>query len=159
MNILKADAFANRAGIVVDTFRFADPFRTLELNAIEGERFLASLREIVTGTASLELLLRGRLRRNPAPRQSMQISPEVRFDNNYSSHSTVLEIVARDRSGLLYEISSVLADAGCNIEAALIDTQGEKAIDVFYLTMQGRKLDDALQETLRESLICGLELP
>ena len=71
----------------------------------------------------------------------------------------MLEIVARDRSGLLYEISSVLADAGCNIEAALIDTQGEKAIDVFYLTMQGRKLDDALQETLRESLICSLELP
>ncbi|NDQ55520.1 MAG: ACT domain-containing protein [Acidipila sp.] len=159
MNILKADAFANRAGIVVDTFRFADPFRTLELNAIEGERFLASLREIVTGTASLELLLRGRLRRNPGLRQSMQISPEVRFDNNYSSHSTVLEIVARDRSGLLYEISSVLADAGCNIEAALIDTQGEKAIDVFYLTMQGHKLDDALQDTLRESLICSLELP
>ena len=71
----------------------------------------------------------------------------------------MLEIVARDRSGLLYEISSVLADAGCNIEAALIDTQDEKAIDVFYLTMQGHKLDDALQETLRESLICSLELP
>jgi [protein-PII] uridylyltransferase len=158
MNILKADAYANRAGIVVDTFRFSDPFRTLELNAIEGERFLASLRNIVTGAASLEALLSGRLRRGSGLRQNLQILPEVRFDNDYSSHSSVLEIVARDRPGLLYEVSSVLANAGCNIEAALIDTQGEKAIDVFYLTAQGNKLEGPLQETLRDSLMRCLEL-
>ena len=32
MNILKAEAFANRRGTVLDTFSFADPLRTLELN-------------------------------------------------------------------------------------------------------------------------------
>ena len=43
MNILKADAFANSAGVIVDTFQFTDPYRTLELNPSEMERFLASL--------------------------------------------------------------------------------------------------------------------
>jgi [protein-PII] uridylyltransferase len=158
MNILKADAFANRAGIVVDTIRFADPFRTLELNAIEIERFLSGIRDILTGAASLEALLRGRLRRGAPLRPKSPITAEVRFDNTYSSHSTVLEIVARDRTGLLYEISSALADAGCNIEVALVDTQGEKAIDVFYLTLDGRKLETAHQDSLRMVLLQGLEV-
>lgn len=157
MNILKADAYANRAGIAVDTFRFADPFRTLELNAIEIERFLAEIRDILTGAASLQALLDRRTRRGTPLRPKSQISAEVRFDNSYSSHSTVLEIVARDRPGLLYEIGAALADAGFNIEVALIDTQGEKAIDVFYLTLDGRKLEAPHQDELREVLLKRLE--
>jgi [protein-PII] uridylyltransferase len=157
MNILKADAYANRAGVVVDTFRFADPFRTLELNAIEVERFLADIREILGSSGKLDALLHGRTRRGPPLRPRAQISAEVRFDNSYSSHSTVLELVARDRPGLLYDVSSALADAGFNIEVALIDTQGEKAIDVFYLTLDGRKLDKTHQEGLREVLLRRLE--
>jgi len=39
MNIIKAGAFSNQAAKVVDTFLFADPFRTLELNPQERERF------------------------------------------------------------------------------------------------------------------------
>ncbi len=157
MNILKADAYANRAGVVVDTFRFADPFRTLELNAIEIERFLAEIRDILTGAASLQTLLDRRTRRGAPLRPKSQISAEVRFDNSYSSHSTVLEIVARDRPGLLYEIGAALADAGFNIEVALIDTQGEKAIDVFYLTLNGGKLESSHQDELREVLLKRLE--
>ena len=38
MNIVKASAFSNQAGIVVDTFYFTDTFRTLELNLSEWER-------------------------------------------------------------------------------------------------------------------------
>ncbi len=35
MNIVTADAFSNRQGVVVDSFRFTDSFRTLEMNASE----------------------------------------------------------------------------------------------------------------------------
>ena len=35
MNIVKASAFSNQAGTVVDTFYFTDTFRTLELNLSE----------------------------------------------------------------------------------------------------------------------------
>jgi [protein-PII] uridylyltransferase len=76
----------------------------------------------------------------------------VRFDDSCSSHSTLLEIIAQDRPGLLYQIGSALAALGCNIEVALIDTEGQKAIDVFYLTAQGAKLGSALQSAVAESL-------
>ena len=39
MSIVKANAFSNAAGVVVDTFHFTDRFRTLELNLPEWDRF------------------------------------------------------------------------------------------------------------------------
>ena len=38
MNILKADAFSNRRGLVLDTFTFADRTGHLELNPSEVDR-------------------------------------------------------------------------------------------------------------------------
>jgi [protein-PII] uridylyltransferase len=78
------------------------------------------------------------------------------FDDSSSDHSTLLEIVAQDRPGLLYDIGSTLARLGCNIEVALIDTEGQKAIDVFYLTEQARKLNVDKQEALRAALQVAL---
>ena len=43
MNILKAEAFANAAGVVLDTFRFVDLYRTLDLNPSERARFQVEL--------------------------------------------------------------------------------------------------------------------
>jgi hypothetical protein len=34
----------------------------------------------------------------------------------------------------------------------LIDTQAHKAIDVFYVTQDGKKLDDAQREALQDAL-------
>src|SRR5438876_4575889 len=60
MNIVKADAFSNSAGIVVDTFYFTDRFRTLELNMPEWDRFRRSVTEVVSGEADLDRMLRHR---------------------------------------------------------------------------------------------------
>jgi [protein-PII] uridylyltransferase len=157
MNIIKADAFANRAGIVLDTFRFADLHGTLDLNPSEVERFQKSVSDILTGRQSLEALLQGRLAAPAPARYKTPISTQVHFDGAASSHSTLLELIARDRPGLLYQVSSILADLGCNIEVALIDTEGEKVIDVFYLTAAGAHLTPALERSLRNSLLAMLE--
>ncbi len=62
MNIVKAAAFSNQAGMVVDTFYFTDRFRTLELNLPEWERFKASIHDVLMGKADLDRMLRDRLR-------------------------------------------------------------------------------------------------
>jgi [protein-PII] uridylyltransferase len=152
MNIIKADAFANAAGVVLDTFHFADLHRTLELNPGEIERFRKSLADVVNGKAALEPLLKGRESASRARTPKVAVETSINFDDSSSAHSTLLEIVTQDHPGLLYEIGSALARLGCNIEVALIDTEGQKAIDVFYLTAQGKKLTAQKQELLREVL-------
>ena len=156
MNIVTADAFSNRQGIVVDTFRFTDSFRTLEMNASEHPAFLKSVHDVVTGAVSLQKLLSGRRRgRKKAP--LVRAETRVEFDENASSLSTLLEVVAQDKTGLLYALSLVLASQGSNIEVALVDTEGETAIDVFYLTRSGRKLDATEKRDLRQALLLAVE--
>ena len=57
MNILKAEAFSNKAGVVLDTFRFSDRFRTLELNPSEVNRLKRKLAEAVSGEINVVELM------------------------------------------------------------------------------------------------------
>ncbi|MDQ2834488.1 MAG: [protein-PII] uridylyltransferase [Acidobacteriota bacterium] len=156
MNIVTADGFSNRQGVVVDTFRFTDSFRTLEMNASEHQTFVKSVHDVIAGAVSLEKLLSGRRRgRRKAP--LMTVETRVEFDDGASSHSTLVEVVAQDTTGLLYALSVALAKMQCNIEVALVDTEGETAIDVFYLTRNGAKLDRDAERELREALLGALE--
>lgn len=156
MNIVTADAFSNRQGVVVDSFRFTDSFRTLEMNASEHEAFVKSVHEVMTGMLPVEKLLSGRRRgRRKAPK--VTVDSRVEFDDAASSHSTLLEVVAQDTTGLLHVLSLTLARQGCNIEVALVDTEGEMAIDVFYLTRDGEKLGSDEERALKEALLTAIE--
>lgn len=156
MNIVTADAFSNRKGIVVDSFRFTDTFRTLEMNSSEHERFVKSIYDVMAGVVTVEKLLSGRRRsRRKAPK--VVVESRVEFDDEASSHSTLLEVIAQDVPGLLRALSLTLAAHGHNIEVALVDTEGETAIDVFYLTHQGEKLDKKQQRALRTALLAAME--
>jgi [protein-PII] uridylyltransferase len=67
-----------------------------------------------------------------------------------------VEVIAQDQPGLLYRISSQFAREKCNIEIALIDTEGQTAIDVSYLTAGGAKLGQEQQAMLQTALLTEL---
>jgi len=60
----------------------------------------------------------------------------VKFDDASSQALPVLEIITQDRRGLLHLMAYTIARLHCNIEVAL-RYEGQKAIDVFYLTKKG----------------------
>jgi [protein-PII] uridylyltransferase len=154
MNILKAEAFANRHGVVLDTFMFEDPQRTLELNPTEMDRLKLTLDRVLNGRVTVRELLRNRPK-PAAPSKGGQVPPRVGFDNTASQTSTLVEVVAEDRPGLLFDLANVFSEGGCSIDVVLVDTEAHKAIDVFYVTADGGKLDDDAMPPLKDALLAA----
>jgi [protein-PII] uridylyltransferase len=150
LDILKAEAFSNTRGTILDTFVFADPQRTLELNPPESERLLDLIRRVALGKTDGQRLLRGRAQADPKKRSA---PPRVQFDSDACETATLVEIIAEDRPGLLYNLATVFSSTACNIDVVLIDTKGHRAIDVFYVAHEGQKLSPELQATLRDKLL------
>jgi [protein-PII] uridylyltransferase len=157
MNIVKAHAFSNQAGTVVDTLYFTDRFRTLELNMSEWERFKRSIAAVLAGAADLDKMLRDRQRSEKSARVRVVVETRIDFDDECSSTSTLLQVIAQDRPRLLHRISSCLSQQRCNIEIALIDTEGQMAIDAFYLTREGKKLTVEMQRKVEKALVDELK--
>jgi [protein-PII] uridylyltransferase len=150
LDILKAEAFSNTRGTILDTFVFADPQRTLDLNPAESERLLDLIRRVALGKTDGQRLLRSRAQADPKKRSA---PPRVHFDSDACDTATLVEIVAEDRPGLLYNLATVFSSTSCNIDVVLIDTKGHRAIDVFYVAHDGQKLSPELQATLKEKLL------
>jgi [protein-PII] uridylyltransferase len=151
MNILRAEAFSNRRGQILDTFVFADPTRTLELNPSEVDRLRITAERVILGKVDVRELLKNRPKPKP-PSRKVRVPTAIRFDEEASATATLVEIVAEDRPGLLYDLASAISSSGGNIEVVLIDTQANRAIDVFYVTVKGRKLTASEQSSMGEEL-------
>lgn len=67
--------------------------------------------------------------RGPAP--SVAVHPEA------SRRSTVLEVRAADRPGVVHLVCRALADAGLVVRSAHVTTVGPQAVDVFYVQEEG----------------------
>ena len=105
MNIVKAGAFSNDAGVIVDSFHFTDIFRTLELNPEEKDRFLAYLHDVVSLKVPVEQLLEARRHSYNPTNLKTEVTTRLEFDNESCTHSTILQVVAQDLPGLLRQIA------------------------------------------------------
>jgi len=151
MDIVKAEAFSNEQGLILDTFVFSDPGRTLELNPTENDRMRQTLEDVALGRLDTAQLLQGRMAHHRLKKRTVE--PRVHFDPHASDSATLIEIIAEDRPGLLFDLSSAISTAGCNINVVLIDTEGRKAIDVFYVATNGGLLSSNLAKSLSETLL------
>ena len=149
MNILKAEAFSNSHGQALNSFIFEDPHRTLELNPSESARLQALILRAVNGSVDIAQMIQHR--RKPA--QKPRMAPMVSASNEVSDTSTLIEIVAEDRPGLLYDLTQTISSATANIDVVLVDTEANRALDVFYVRADGGKLADRQIELVRSSLL------
>jgi [protein-PII] uridylyltransferase len=156
MNILRGQAMTNTNGLVVDVFEFTDQEGFFHHNPDAIPQFQQTMQDAVAGLLEVPALLKGR-RRSPMYRRPHRVEPIIHFDNEHSHRYTILEIVADDAVGLLHRVSRVISEQGCDVDLVLISTEGHKAIDVFHLTRDGAKVDDAAQSALKDNLAHMLE--
>ena len=157
MNIIRGHALTNPNGLVLDVFQFTDDERFLELNRNGHEQLLHVLEEVVSARADVAARLRPREQGVLHARGAARFPPVARADNQASGRYTILDIVATNALGLLYRISRVISQHGCDVDLVLIATEGEKAIDVFHITKGGSKLTEAEQQALTSDLLRTLE--
>jgi [protein-PII] uridylyltransferase len=157
MDILRGHAFTNPNGLVLDAFEFTDDERFLALNRDGQEQMMRVMQDVVSGRADVTKRLRGREKGVLQPRSTQRFSPVVHADNKASGRYTILDIVTGNALGLLYRISRVISQHGCDVDLVLIATEGEKAIDVFHITKAGAKLTEAEQTALTSDLQRTLE--
>lgn len=151
MNILKAEAFANQQGLVLDTIRFSDPLHRLELNPDEVQDLSRLVKRVVLGKENVQARLAARPK-VPLPSRNAHIEASASFSDTASDRATLLEVIAQDRPGLLFDLAQAISASGCNIEVILVNTEAHKAFDIFYLTASSDKLTPTHQESLSQHL-------
>jgi len=154
MNILRGQAFSNRHGTIFDLITFEDVDNYFAKNPSEVERFSKVLKDVIDGNTDLNKLLQGKMTSILFRQKRKAVVPSrIHFDDDFSSRCTILEILTQDAFGLLYRIGTVLSSHGCNIEVALITTEGHRVIDVFYITRNGDKLSTEIEKTIEAELM------
>ena len=151
LDIVSAEAFSNGRGVILDTFVCSDPKHLLQKSPAEADRLIDLLQRVALGKGDTRVL-----RQPPPPDPKKRAAaPQVRFDSTSCETATLVEVVTDDRPGLLYSLATVFSSAACNIDVVLVDTKGRKAMDVFYVAYEGRKLSAELESRLREKLIAA----
>ncbi len=140
-NILGAHITTTRDGFALDTFMLARDFATDEDELRRTKRIADAIDACLRGDVRLNALL---AKRKPSSHRAdaFCVQPEVIINNQLSDRFTVIEVAGRDRTGLLYDLTSSLSDLNLDIASAHITTFGEKAVDVFYVTdLTGKKVE------------------
>jgi [protein-PII] uridylyltransferase len=153
LSILTAQAFTTADGVAVDLFEVEGAFER-EIDEARWPAFRATLLDAVAARISLAHLIAEQRRRYPDPAIDTPVT--IGLDNDASEFSTVVEVGAPDRLGLLYDITSALADLRLDVHLAKVATYTGRVIDVFYVRdPAGAKLTDRSQIGEVEAALAG----
>ncbi|MBI3451498.1 MAG: [protein-PII] uridylyltransferase [Rhodospirillales bacterium] len=163
-NIVAAQIFTMTNGMALDTFAIQETVGEGVGAAFDRPERLARLSAHIEQALSGRLRLREALARRPAiPSRTrvFTVPPRVLVDNKASRTHTLIEINGRDRTGLLFDLTSAITDLGLSIATAKIATYGERVVDVFYVKdVFGHKIgDDHKVKRIRERLFVALADP
>jgi len=142
LDVLGASAHSTDDGMALEVF-------TVESSTgptIVWERVVNDVHAVLAGRLALAARLAERAERYARPwagPSPLVHAPRVRFDNEASSSSTVVEVQGADGIGVLYRVTRAIAELDLDIRSAKVQTLGSEVIDAFYLrTANGAKITE-----------------
>jgi len=139
-NIVDAQIFTTTDGYALDTIALSREFDREDDEIRRAARIGQSIAQALAGEIRLPQMIAERRARGTRTRP-FTVAPEVLVDNSWSDAFTVIEVSGLDRPGLLYELTTAIADLFLDIGSAHVATFGERAVDVFYVTdLAGEKV-------------------
>ena len=155
LNILRAQAYTTKSGVMIDTFQITDPDGNIYTYEDAWESVKSELRAALTSEyrpAEPGVYI--------AEKTVLATqAPSVEFDNDSSDSFTIIDINARDKVGLLYRMTRTLFELNLDIASAKIVTEGTRVLDSFYVTdlLKKKILDSERTLKIREALLKALE--
>ena len=142
VNIQSAMVISRDDGIAIYVIDVTDS----ELRPITDESKIKelenSLINALKGKINVEEELKKRHVRLSRREKVLKIEPKVSLNNYISDKYSVIEVKAQDRLGLLYEIAKTLLSMNIYIHLAKVSTEGNRAVDTFYVTKNGKKIKE-----------------
>jgi [protein-PII] uridylyltransferase len=140
LSILTAQVFTTEDGMAVDVFEVEGAFED-EVGEERWREFRGTLRRAIEGRLSLAYRVGEKRKHYPPPRHDVPV--RVAVENDASDFFTVIEVGAPDRIGLLFDVTSALAELHLDVHLAKVATYGARVVDAFYVRDElGRKVDD-----------------
>ncbi|HEY4013808.1 MAG TPA: [protein-PII] uridylyltransferase [Polyangiaceae bacterium] len=164
LEVLAAQVYSRQSGgavEAVDLFWVRDRDGGTEGIDRALRRLSEDLVDVCSGAVDAADLVRGRVgssspwRERPSP----AVAIEVHVDDRASPRHTVVEVFAKDRPGLLYELAHALHELRLSIALSKINTEGMRVADVFYVSeLDGSKVAPGPRyKQIHEALIKALQ--
>ncbi len=151
LNILRAQVYTSKDGVMLDTFQITDAEGNLYAYDDAWQSVRKELRSaLMSKSRPPEPSLYSHRRKLAA-----DITPAVEFDNDTSDSFTIIDITAQDRVGFLYHVTKALYDLNLDIGSAKIVTEGSRVMDSFYVTdlLRGKIIDELRLRKIRDALL------
>ena len=161
INILSAQIFSRKDGIIFDTFSVADAKTGSLVDRKRRKAFEELIPEVFMKKIDLDQLV-DEAPKIPRLYQSLEnekIQTRIEFDNETSERHTILDIDTEDHVGLLYFIATALIELELNLSIAKVSTERGAAIDSFYIVdeFNEKVRDGAVQNKIRKRLMKAIK--
>jgi [protein-PII] uridylyltransferase len=151
LSIHDARIYHGSDGMSLDTYFVLDASG----RAIENPERLRHITDFLERGLSSDRLNAGIVPRlTPRRVRSFHVATETSMRTDSSSNVSVLEVVSLDRPGLLARVGEVFVEHGVIVQAAKIQTLGERVEDIFFITdTDHQPITDADRQSLIQRAI------
>ena len=163
VNILGSHVYTTRGGLALEIYRTHTPRGGPEERRMLWREVEEVLESVLNGSVEVGELVRRRRRPVGATRMPSRKAPRVLVSNTESEFYTVVDVIADDRLGLLYDVTRTIGEHGYEIYICKAATIKDQVTDTFYLKdATGKKIKNEkelsrLRENLLEAVSDGAE--